>query len=116
MSPGSSGIAMGRASGEVMQKGAVRVMAKGGRWKDPAGDERDGLWRSGHGPSGQRPQRRKAEGSRLKEYTGFSLTGRKLSERVSTRTPYKVRDHGRELVTKGMVETRADFSGEPPVE
>ena len=35
-----------------------------GRWKDPAGARRDGLWRSGHGPSGQDPkdERQKEEG------------------------------------------------------
>ena len=27
-----------------------------GRWEDPAGDERNGLWRSGHGPSGKDPK------------------------------------------------------------
>ena len=35
-----------------------------GKWKGPVGDERDGLWRSGHGPSGQDPkdERRKKAG------------------------------------------------------
>ena len=37
---------------------SLRVMTKG-----PAGDERDGLWRSGHGPSGQaKDERRKKAG------------------------------------------------------
>ena len=50
----------------MMHEGAIRVM--------------DGLWRSCRDPSGQDPkdERRKAEGGKLKEYTGFSLTGRKL--------------------------------------
>ena len=34
--------------------------------------KRDGLWRSGDGPSGQDPNDGKAEEGRLKEYTGFS--------------------------------------------
>ena len=28
----------------------------------------------------------------------------------------QIRNHGRESVTKGTVETRTDFTGEPPVE
>ena len=58
VSPNSSSVKVGRASRKV-------------------------LWRCGHGPQQARPQRRKAEGGRLKEYTKISLTGRKLSERVN---------------------------------
>ena len=39
----------------MMHEGAVRVMAEGASGRALPGDERDGLWRSGHGPSGQDP-------------------------------------------------------------
>ena len=68
MRPSSPSVAVRRASREMMHEGAVRVMA----------EEASG-----------RPQRRKAEEGRLNEYTGLSLTGRKLSEETSTRTPCK---------------------------
>ena len=73
VNPSSSSVVVGRARRKVMHSGAVRVMADGGKWKNPAGDEEDGRWKSGHGPSGQDPKRRKAEGGRLKEYTGVLL-------------------------------------------
>ena len=47
MSPRSPSVAVRRASGKMMHEGAVRV--RRGKWKGSAGDERDGLWRSGHG-------------------------------------------------------------------
>ena len=49
--PGSTSVVVGRASSKMMQRDVRR-----GRWKDFAGDERDGLWRSCHGPSGQDPK------------------------------------------------------------
>ena len=80
----------------MMHEGAVRVMAEGAGGRTlpvPGGTACGGVvmapW--------ARPQRRKAQGGRLKGYTGFSLTGRKLSER-------------RESV-KGTVETTTDFTG-----
>ena len=61
-SPSSPSVAVRRASREMMLEGAVRVMAEGASGR--AGDDRDGLWRSGHGPSGQDPtdERRKKAG------------------------------------------------------
>ena len=78
MSPSGPSVAVRRASREMMHEGAVRVMA-----------EEAGGTACGRVVMAQRarPRRRKAEGGKLKKYTGFSLTGRKLSERVSTRTP-----------------------------
>ena len=51
MSPSPS-VAVRRASREMREPSVS--WQKG--WKGPAGDERDGRWRSGHGPSGQDPK------------------------------------------------------------
>ena len=48
---------------------------------------RDSPWRVWSWPQRASAHRHKAEGGMLKEYRGFSLTGRRLSERKSTRTP-----------------------------
>ena len=86
VSPSSSSVVVEGASGKVMHEGAVRVMAEGasGRTLPVPGGRPVEEW---SWPERARPQRRKAEGGRSKEYTGFSLTGRKLAERMTTRTP-----------------------------
>ena len=69
MSPSSPSVAVRRASREMMHEGAVRVMAEGASGRAlPV--TRGTAWRSC--PSGQDPG---------------GMTGRKLPERVSTRTP-----------------------------
>ena len=82
MSPSSPSVAVRRASRKMMHEGAVRVMAEGASGRALQVTRWTASW-----PQRARPQRRKAEVGRLKEYTGFSLTGRKLSEETSTRTP-----------------------------
>ena len=52
MSPSAPGVAVRRASGKMMHEGAVNIMTEGAG----GDDERDGLWKSGHGPSGQDPK------------------------------------------------------------
>ena len=56
VSPACSSTMVERASRWVVHEGSVRVMAKGAGGRAPAGDEKDALWRSGHGPSGQDPK------------------------------------------------------------
>ena len=63
---------MRRATRKMMHEGAVRVMAEGA-----SGRVLPEEWSC-------KTHRRKAEEGRLKEYTGFSLTGRKLSEAGQT--------------------------------
>ena len=86
MSPSSPGVAMRRASGKMMHEGAVNVMTEGAGGGTLPMTRGTACGRVA--PAGM-TQRRKAEGGRLKEYTGFSLPGRKLSEETSTRTPCK---------------------------
>ena len=71
-----------------------------GKWKGPAGDERDGLWRSGHGPSGQDPKEEQVEGVHV------VIPDREEVVRGDVnKDAMQVRHHGRE-----PVKTRIDFS------
>ena len=65
-----------------MHEGDVRVMAEGA-----GGKTLPVLGSTACGGVVMAPAGKKAEGGRLKEYIGFSLTGKKLSEKASTGTP-----------------------------
>ena len=83
--PCCSSVVVDWASGKVMYEGAVRFVAKGaggGALQVTRGMACGGVVMTQR----RRPQRRKAVGGRLEEYTGFSLIGRKLSLETSTRT------------------------------
>ena len=77
VSPNSSSAAVRRASRKMMHEGAVRVMAEGAGGRTllvPGGTVCEGsghgVWRMWSWPLRARPQRRKPEGGKFKEYTG----------------------------------------------
>ena len=72
-----------RASRKMMHEGAVRVMAEGASRRALPVTRGTAYGRVVMAPAGKTPKTK----GRLKECTGFSLTGRKLSEETSTRTP-----------------------------
>ena len=97
-----------------MHEGAVRH-GRSGRWKDPAGAGRDGLWRMVVALASKTP---KTKGRRRQvEGVHGVLPDREEVVRESVdKDAMQVRHHGREPVTKGTVKTRIDFTGEPLVE
>ena len=82
MSPSSLSVAVRRASRKMMHEGAVRVMAEGANARVLPVTRGTACGGVVMAPAGKTP---KTKGR--KEYTGFSLTRRKLSEETSTRTP-----------------------------
>ena len=58
----------------------------------------------------------KGRGRQVKGAHGVVLDREEVVRESVNKDAMQVRDHGREQVTEGTVETRADFSGEPPVE
>ena len=56
MSPSGPGVAVRRANGKMMHEGAVNIMTAGAGGGTLPMTRGDGLWKSGHGPSGQDPK------------------------------------------------------------
>ena len=106
MSPSSPSVAVRRASRKMMHEGAVRVMAEGASRRALPVTRGTACGRVVMAPAGKTPKTK----GRL--YTGFSLTGRKLSEETSTRTPCR----SDTMAEKGTVETRIGFTRRPLVE
>ena len=114
MSQGSSGIVVGRASGEAMHEGAVRVMAKGAGRRPLPVTRGTACGGKVIAPAGKTPKT-KGRGRQVKRAHGVVLDREEVVRESVNKDAMQARDHGREQV-KGTVETRADFSGEPPVE
>ena len=99
MSPNSTSVEVGRASRNVMHEGAVRVMAE------------DAGGRTLPVPGGTAGRRRQVKGVHDVLPHREEVVREDVNEDAM-----QIRHHGRESVTKGTVQTRTDFSGEPPVE
>ena len=93
MSPKTSSVEVGRASRKVMHEGPVRTMTEGAGGRTPPVP---GGMACGHGPSGQDHK-----------------DERHVVREGVNEEPCRSHNHGRESVTKGTVQTRTDFSGEP---
>ena len=114
-SPSSSSTVVGRVSRKVMHEGDVRVMAEeaGGRTLPVLGGTACGGVVIA--PASKTPKTK----GRRRQVKGvhWVLPDREevVRESVNEDT-MQIRNHGRESVTKGTVQTRTDFTGGPPVE
>ena len=115
VSPGCSSAVVERASRKVMHKGAVRVMAKGAGGRTLPVTRGTACGGVVMAPAGK-TLKTKGRGRQVKGAHGVVPDREEVVRESVNKDAMQVRDHGREQVTKGTVETRADFSGEPPVE
>ena len=114
-SPNSSSIVVGRASRKVIHEGAVGTMAEwaGGRTlRVPGGTACGGVVMA---PAGKTPKT-KGRRRQVKGVHGVLPDREDVVRESVNEDTMRIRNHGAESVTKGTVQTRTDFTGEPPVE
>ena len=81
------------------------VLWQKGQVEGPCGCREDGLWRSGQDPKDER---------QVKGVLGVLPDREEVVRKGVNEDTMEIRNHGRQSVTKCTVQTRTDFSGEPP--
>ena len=115
VSPACSSTVVERASRKVVHEGAVRVMAKGAGGRALPVTRRTACGGVVMAPAGKTPKT-KGRRQQVKGAHGVLPDWEEVVREDVNKDTMQIRHHGRESVTKGTVQTRTDFSGEPPME